>query len=146
MGFLDQLSSARRFERAYIGHLVNRLHILPWPGAPAELEQEWIEPRGWSAALARDPRVVCTGTAGQGKTTALAYLALSNARALLAGSKQAHMPIFLSARDLAPSALPRITDFPRGLLVPDPPRGPVPAHLFSRSVRLGPCARVDRRH
>jgi len=120
MGFLDQLSSARRFERAYAEHLIDRLHDLPLPGAPAELEREWIEPRGWNAALARDPRVVFTGAAGAGKTTALAFLALTNARALLAGSKAARLPIFLAARDLAPSALPRITDFPRGLFLPDP--------------------------
>ncbi len=120
MGFLDQLSTARRFERAYAEYVFNRLHLLPWPGAPAELEREWTEPRGWNAALARDARVVLTGIAGAGKTTALAFLALTNARALLAGSKSARVPIFLAARDLAASALPRITDFPRGLYLPDP--------------------------
>jgi hypothetical protein len=119
MGFLDQLSSVRRFERAYLEHLINRLCVLPWPGAPTELEREWIEPRGWNAALARDTRVVFTGPAGAGKTTALAYLAVSHARALLAGSRTAYVPIFFAARDLAPATLPRITHLPRGLYLPE---------------------------
>ncbi len=130
MGFLDQLSATHRFERAYAEHLVNRFARLPWPGAPSELEREWIEPRGWNAALALDPRVVFTGAAGAGKTTALAYLAWSNARALLAGSKSARVPIYLSARDLAPSTLPRITDFPRGLYLPEPLAATCPRIYF----------------
>ena len=119
MGFLDQLSSTRRFERAYLDYLIDRLHVLPWPGAQNELEREWVEPRGWHTALARDAHIVFTGPAGAGKTTALAYLALSNARTVLAGSKNARVPIFLAARDLSSSALPRITGFPRGLYLPE---------------------------
>ncbi|MDE3090182.1 MAG: HEAT repeat domain-containing protein [Chloroflexota bacterium] len=120
MSFIDQvLNPARRFERAYAEQLISRFRYLPGSGALAELEAEWIEPRGWNAALARDPRLNLTGAAGAGKTTALAYLVLSNARALLAGSRHARVPIFLSGRDLSPAALPRITDFPRGLFLPD---------------------------
>jgi hypothetical protein len=119
MGFLDQLSSVRRFERAYLEHLINRLRLLPWPGAPTELEREWIEPRGWNAALARDTRVVFTGAAGAGKTTALSQLAVSHARALLAGSRTAYVPIFFVARDLVPATLPGITHLPRGLYLPE---------------------------
>jgi hypothetical protein len=130
MGFLDQLSSARRFERVYVEHLIHRLHLLPWPGSPNELEREWIEPRGWHVALARDAHVVFTGPAGAGKTTALAYLALSHARAVLAGSKTARIPIFLAARDLPVSALPRITDFPRGLYLPEPLAAQCPRIYF----------------
>ena len=119
MGLLDQLIPARRFERAYVEQVINRLRYTGWPGTPAELEREWIEPRGWNAALARDPRVVFTGPAGAGKTSALAFLAVSHARALAAGSKTASVPIYFAARDLAPSALPRVTGLPRGLFLPE---------------------------
>jgi HEAT repeats len=130
MGFLDQLSSTRRFERAYLEYIVERFRLLPWAGAQTELEREWVEPRGWHAALARDPHVVFTGPAGAGKTTALAYLALSHARAALAGSKTARMPIFLAACDLPASTLPRITDFPRGLYLPEPLAAQCPRIYF----------------
>ncbi len=130
MGFLDQLSSTRRFERAYAEHLVQRLHALPWPGALSELEREWIEPRGWHVALSQGPRVLLTGAAGAGKTTALSDLALANAGAMLAGDKTARMPVFFAARDLASSALPRITDLPRGLYLPEPLAAQCPRIYF----------------
>ena len=119
MSLLDQLIPARRFERAYVEQIINRLRFMGWPGAPTELEREWIEPRGWNAALARDTRVVLTGPAGAGKTSALAYLALTHARALAAGSKTARVPVFFAARDLSSAALPRVTNLPRGLFLPE---------------------------
>ena len=119
MGLFDSFNPARRFERNYAGYLVERFHLLAWPGSLGELAREWVEPRGWKSALAKEPRVLFTGASGTGKTTALAFLALTHARALLAGNPDARIPVFLSARELAASSLPRITDLPRGLFLPE---------------------------
>ena len=97
MGFFDSFNPARRFERNYAGYLIDRFHLLTWPGTQGDLAHEWIEPRGWKSALAQEPRVLFTGASGAGKTTALAFLALTHARGLLAGNPDARIPIFLSA-------------------------------------------------
>ncbi|MEW5719399.1 MAG: hypothetical protein AB1817_12270, partial [Chloroflexota bacterium] len=107
---------ALRFQRAYAEHLRTRFRYLPYPGARAALDAEWVEPRGLVAALASNSRVVITGAPGAGKTTTLAYLAVASARALLE-SPHAPVPLFFCAQD-APS-LPRIYDLPRGLNLSD---------------------------
>jgi hypothetical protein len=137
MGFLDLLNAARRFERAYAEHIIRRFSTLPWPGAQPVLEHEWIEPRGWNVTIASNPRAVLVGAAGAGKTTALAFLAWYNAHALLAGAPHAFVPVYLSARDQYSSALPRTTDLPRGLYLPDALAAQCPRIFFAEVFRTG---------
>ncbi len=120
MHFLAQLFDANvRFQTKYALHLLNRFQFLPCPGARVPLERLWVEPRGLTAALAREPRLVITGGAGAGKSTTLGYLAVSLARELQMQSDP-RVPLFFSARDLNAASLPRITDLPRDLgLRPD---------------------------
>lgn len=103
---------ATRFQRAYADYLRTRLRYLPCPGARRALESAWVEPRGWRAALTQHTRLAITGESGAGKTTALAYIAATTARALT-HDPRAHVPLLFSAR--ADSTLPHIYDLPRGL-------------------------------
>lgn len=117
MIFFGQLfDPARRFERRYAEQLVARFQYVPWPdGTRIGLDYEFIPVRALDAALACNAQMVLIGGAGAGKTTALAHLALSHARALLSDRHDARVPIFLSARDGALGALPRVADLPRAL-------------------------------
>ncbi len=115
MKFLNQLfDSSTRFQRKYAEQILNRFQILPGPGARVSLQAQWVEPRGLSAVLARESCVALTGGASAGKTTTLAYLAVSNARGALT-QPRARVPIFFCGHDLRPQALPRVTDLPREL-------------------------------
>jgi len=117
--FTQLFDSSVRFQRQYAEHLLNRFQFIPSPVARILLENQWVEPRGLNAALLGKSRVVITGASGAGKTTALAFLAVSNARAMLT-SLHPRVPLFFAASDLSPQALPRITDLPRDLnLRPD---------------------------
>lgn len=120
MNFLTALfDSSVRFQRQYAEHLLNRFQFLTCPAVRIPLERLWVEPRGLTAVLAREPRVVITGASGAGKTTTLAYLAAVNARGMLAPAKP-RVPLYFDAHDLNLPALPRITDLPRALnLRPD---------------------------
>lgn len=118
MGLINSLDSARRFERRYAQHLIARFQTITLPGGVrADLSREFVPIRGLQAALsdAYNPpvgapgRVLLLGGPGAGKTTALAHLALTHARALLAGKPQARVPVFLSARECA-SNPPRLDD------------------------------------
>ena len=117
---LSQLFNASaRFQSKYADHLIHRFQFLTMPGARLPLEKLWVEPRGLSAALANETRLVITGAPGAGKTTTLAFLALLNARVLLKQTA-ARVPLYFAGRDLPAQALPRITDLPRELnLAPD---------------------------
>jgi hypothetical protein len=117
MSFLDQwLDPSRRFERTYADQIARRYRFMLWPLARVDLARDWIEPRGLRAALTQNARVVITGAPGAGKTTALAYLAMANARGQ---DRRARVPIFLAARELQSQVLPRIPDLPRGLNLSD---------------------------
>ena len=138
MSFLDQLlDPAHRFEQKYAEHLVNRFRGMPFPGARLDLERAWIEPRGLNTALACEARLAIVGAAGMGKTTTLAHLALSHARALLAGNRRARVPIFFSVRELDPSAPLRIPDLPRGLNVSDALAVQCPRIFFAEVITRG---------
>ncbi len=119
MNWLTQLfDPALRFQVKYAEHLANRFRLVQYPNAHVVLENEWIEPRGLNAALARDPHVVITGAAGAGKTTALAHLARAHAHGLRVHSLD-RVPLFFSGGELRGQSLPRITDLPRGLNLGD---------------------------
>lgn len=119
---------ALRFQQAYAEYLRTRFRYLPCPSPRAALASEWVEPRGLVAALARNSRVVVTGAPGSGKTTALMYLAVAAARALLENS-QSQVPLFFSARE--EPALPHIYDLPRGLNLSDALSAQTPRIFFA---------------
>jgi hypothetical protein len=135
---MDSLSGrfdpAVRFQRAYAEMLCARLRYVPYPGVRVALEAEWVEPRGLAAALARNARVVITGAPGAGKTTTLAYLASTFARALLT-HPHAPLPLFFSASDAQP--LPRIYDLPRGLNLSDALAAQTPRIFFASAFASG---------
>src|SRR5574341_118207 len=144
MNFFNQLlDPARRFQRKYAEYLIERFRFLLWPGdVRIDLDREFVPVRELERALAQT-RVVLTGDAGTGKTTTLAYLALSQARALLSYD-QARVPIFFSARDLYPVGargrvplLPRIADLPRGLDLDDSLTAQCPRDFFAEAVVNG---------
>jgi HEAT repeat protein len=117
--FTQLLDSSARFQRQYAEHLLNRFQFLPNPVPRIVLKNQWVEPRGLTAALSSQSRVVITGASGAGKTTTLAFLAVSNARGML-NTSHPRVPLFFAASDLSPQSLPRITDLPRDLnLRPD---------------------------
>jgi HEAT repeat protein len=132
--FAQLLDPIVRFERKYAEHLINRFRFLPRPSACVALETEWIEPRGLTAALARDQRIVVTGAAGMGKTTTLAYLAVSHARTLLE-NPHARVPISLSAREL--QSLPHLADLPRALNMDSTLAAQCPRRFFANVVAAG---------
>jgi HEAT repeat protein len=114
MNFLNQLfDSSVRFQRKYAEYLFNRFQTIACPGTRIDLPKQWVTPRGLAVALG-EPRLVITGSAGMGKTTTLAHLALTLAQEMLRNEKS-HIPLFFSARDLHPQGLPRITDVAREL-------------------------------
>ncbi len=154
MNFFNQrLDPARRFQRKYAEHLVERFRFLSWPGdVRVDLDREFVPVRELERALAQT-RVLLTGDAGTGKTTTLAYLALSHARALLSDD-QARVPIFFSARHLHPAGArgplrfasgifdraplpPRIADLPRGLNLDDSLAAQCPRDFFADAVAKG---------
>ncbi len=137
MNFLQAFfDPALRFERAYADHLTRRYRYILWPLARVDLTRDWIEPRGFQAALAQNDRLVITGAAGMGKTTALAYLALANGQAILDGDTLASIPLFFNARDLAGN-LPRIPDLPRGLNLSDALAAQCPRIFFANVFNAG---------
>ena len=135
MDSLTQLfDPALRFQRAYAEYLRTRFRYLPYPGARVTLAAEWVEPRGLIAALARNVRVVFTGAPGSGKTTTLAYLAVTSARTLLESS-HAPIPLVFCAHDAQP--LPRIYDLPRGLNLSDSLSAQTPRIFFPSAFASG---------
>ncbi len=136
MNFITQLfDSSERFRRKYAEQILNRFQCLPCPGARVALQAQWIEPRGLSAALAREARVALTGAAGAGKTTTLAWLAATNARRLLAQA-DAPVPLFFAGRDLRGAALPRLTDL-RDLNLSQELAAQCPTVFFPGVLRAG---------
>jgi hypothetical protein len=137
MNFLSQLVDASaRFQSKYAAHLINRFQYVPCPSVRVPLESLWVEPRGLTAALANPSPLVITGAPGAGKTTTLSYLALSLAREMLHHAKP-RVPLFFSARDLNPSALPRITDFPRELNLSQDAAAHCPRVFFPEAFSTG---------
>lgn len=136
MSFLSQmLDPARRFEREYAGSLLARWRSLPWPGdAHVDLDRDFIPIRGLDFALASQPRLVLTGAAGMGKTSALVHLARVHARALLADEKKARVPIWFSARDLSTGPLPALSDLPRALDLGNTLAAQCPKDFFANAV------------
>lgn len=137
MNFLSQLLDASaRFQNKYATHLINRFQFVPCPGARVPLESLWVEPRGLTAALANASPLVITGAPGAGKTTTLSYLALTLAREMLHHVKP-RVPLFFSARELNPSALPRLTDFPRHLNLSQDAAAHCPRAFFPKAFSAG---------
>ncbi|MBI4789897.1 MAG: HEAT repeat domain-containing protein [Chloroflexi bacterium] len=136
MSFLDQwFDPGLRFERAYADHLLKRFEAIPWPGGTrVDLNREFVPVRGLDAARAGRPRLLLTGAAGAGKTTALAHLALVQARRLAAGDRAARLPVFLAARDFAPDRLPQFADLPRALKLGDTLAAQCPKDFFSQAI------------
>ncbi len=95
-----------------------------------------VEPRGLTAALAGNARVVITGAPGAGKTTTLAYLALVLAQEMRQ-HQQSRIPLYFSARDLNPAALPRLTDVPRALNLAADLAAQCPPTFFPNVFRAG---------
>ncbi len=137
MNFFNQLlDPTRRFQRQYAEYLVERFRFLPWPGdVRVDLDREFVPVRELERTLGAQARVLLTGDAGIGKTTTLAYLALSRARALLHDAS-ALVPIFFSARQLH-QALPRLADWPRGLNLDDSLTAQCPRDFFADAVAKG---------
>jgi len=137
MNFLTSwLNASVRFQNNYAEHLRKRFQICASPIARVRLEQQWIEPRGLTAALAHQSRVVITGAPGAGKTTTLAYLAISFAQAMRQREKP-RVPLFFSARDLNPAALPRLTDIHRALNLSQDLATHCPPRFFPEAFRAG---------
>lgn len=136
--FSEILDPVRRFERQYAESLLARGRALPLPGdARVELDREFIPVRGLGAAMADRPRLVLTGAAGMGKTTALAHLALVHARAILADEHTARIPIWFSARDLSNGHLPAPSDLPRALGLGDALTTQCPKDYFANALASG---------
>lgn len=95
-----------------------------------------VEPRGLTAALAGNARVVITGAPGAGKTTTLAYLALVLAQEMRQ-HQQSRIPLYFSARDLNPAALPRLTDVHRALNLASDLAAQCPPTFFPNVFRAG---------
>lgn len=137
MSFLTSwLNTSVRFQNKYAEHLRRRFQFCVSPNARVNLEQQWVEPRGLTAALAGQARVVIAGAPGAGKTTALAYLALSFAQKMHQ-HPQARVPLFFSARDLNPAALPRLTDIQRALSLAPDLAAQCPPTFFPNLVQTG---------
>lgn len=137
MSFLSQIVDPTiRFQRKYAEHIINRFRWLAFPGAHVELECEWVEPRGLSAALARDPHVVVTGSLGAGKTTTLMYLALVSAKKLLS-NPQARIPVLISAGDLQASTLPHFGDAVTAPNMSDELAAQCPRDFFAKALAAG---------
>jgi len=125
---------AIRFQRAYAEYLRARFRSVPCPGARYALETTWVEPRGWRAALARHARITITGAPGAGKTTTLAYLAITAARNLLQ-NPHARVPLFFPAR--TEPTLPRIYDLPAALHLNDTLAAQAPRIFFANVFATG---------
>jgi len=112
MSFLTQLfDPSLRFEHQYAEYLLERFRFLSYRVHGFRWSRVARAPRSAERACV-EHAVVLTGAPGAGKTTTLAYLAISNAYAALK-DRRARLPLFFAGRDIA--TLPRITDLPRGL-------------------------------
>lgn len=115
MNFFNKLfSPARGFEEKYTQDIINKFRLARWPGdVQVDLEREFVPVRELDLALKDHSRLLLTGAPGAGKTTALAQLVLTHARALLSDHPTAPVPIYFSAHNLNSQALPHVTDLPR---------------------------------
>ncbi len=136
MSFLTEwLDPGRRFERQYAEHLITRYQAVPWPGGTrVDLQHEFVPVRGLDSALARHSRLILTGGAGEGKTTALAQLALAHAQALLAGKRAALVPILISGHDLVSDRLPSAADMNHVIPLSDTLMAQCPDRFFSDAL------------
>lgn len=130
------LDPAFRFERSYAENSAARFRSLVWPGG-AHIPQDALVPtRGLDAAFAGADRVVITGAAGMGKTSALARLAWRHAQGLLLGDASTRIPIYVMASDSS-GALPSPSDFPHALNLNASLAAQCPRGWFSKVLASG---------
>lgn len=116
MSILDNLKPAQQLARRFASHLILQLGTAEWPhSSTIPFESEYIPVRELTAALGAHPRLVLTGAAGSGKSTALIAIALAHARALAANHALSLVPIYFSARDLTSKRLPSPSELPAAL-------------------------------
>jgi len=130
MSIFDLFNPSLRSQKKYAAHLTRQFGSARWAhDASVPFDSEFISIRELSNALTTQSRVVLTGSDGVGKSTALASLALTHARALAVNQPHALVPIYFSARDLHPQSLPRLRDLPTALGL-----GDFPASFFQEAI------------
>ena len=122
MRILNFLNPSLRLQKKYSAILIRQFGSARWTHATTiPFEHEFVSIRELSTALRSHPRLVLTGAPGVGKSTALASLALTHARALAANQPLALVPIYFSAREPNAQTLPRLRDLPTALGLTDFP-------------------------
>lgn len=122
MSILDLFNASLRLQKKYAEQLTRQFGSARWAhDATIPFESEFIPVRELNNALKVHPRLVLTGGDGVGKSTALTSLALTHAQALTFNQPHALVPIYFSARELHPQAMPRLADLPTALGLADFP-------------------------